>query len=285
MDIQILLGITVLAIFLLAFAIELGSGRLRKSPRPGRDALFTLTGLLSQGMIPGALIGSVAGYTMAHLWGGEAAGSLSHIPFWFAFPVIFLGEEMLHYWIHRYAHEWRWLWKIHRTHHSAQELNVGVVYRYNVFWVMLLPQSWVGAFAFYLGLGEAFAAAVMVTFLTNVLTHTTFRWDLWLRQKMPWSEPLWWLLERVITLPDTHHAHHAYGKGAHPNGNYAVTLFIYDVIFGTAKIPNRRQTSFGLPIASRLHWAEELFWPLVKKPLLPKPVKAGDAVAPAATGR
>ena len=93
------------------------------------------------------------------------------------------------------------------------------------------------------------------------------------RKKMPWSEPLWWLVERVITILHTHHshhAHHAYGKAAHPNGNYAVTLFIYDIIFGTAKIPNRKQENYGLPISPRLHWAEELMWPLIKKPLLPK---------------
>jgi sterol desaturase/sphingolipid hydroxylase (fatty acid hydroxylase superfamily) len=67
------------------------------------------------------------------LWGGDMAGSLSHIAFWKVFLFIFFTEELLHYWIHRYAHEWRWLWKIHRTHHSAQQLNVGVVYRYNIF--------------------------------------------------------------------------------------------------------------------------------------------------------
>jgi len=267
-----LLGLVFLGLYLLAFAVEVCSGRLRHSPRPGRDLLFTLTGVLSHVVITGALIGSLAGLAVAAVWGGESAGSLAYIPFWLAFAVIFFGEEMLHYWIHRFAHEWRWLWKIHRTHHSAQQLNVGVIYRYNVFWVALLPQAWVGAFAVYLGQADAFAAAISVAFVTNVLTHTNLRWDLWLRRKMPWSEPLWWVMERVITLPDTHHAHHAYGKGAHPNGNYAVTLFIYDIIFGTAYIPNRRQTQYGLPIAERLHWAEELFWPLVQKPLLPKPV-------------
>jgi sterol desaturase/sphingolipid hydroxylase (fatty acid hydroxylase superfamily) len=92
-----------------------------------------------------------------------------------------------------------------------------------------------------------------------------------LREKFPRTEPLWRVLERYITLPDTHHAHHAYGKGAHPNGNYAVTLFVFDRWFGTAKIPNQRQRQFGLPISKRLHWAEELLWPLVRKPLLPKP--------------
>lgn len=278
MNIEHWIGIFVASVFAIAFGIELLNGRIQKGPRPGRDFLFTLTGLFSQSFISGALIGSIAGYLIATLWGGEAAGSLSHINFWLAFGVIFFTEEMLHYWLHRYAHEWRWLWKIHRTHHSAQQLNVGVIYRYNIFWVMILPQVWMGALAFYLGLGEAYVAAIMITFLTNVLTHSNYRWDLWLRRKMPWSEPLWWVLERVITLPDAHHAHHAYGKSAHPNGNYAVTLFIFDIIFGTAKIPNSKQVNYGLPISPRLHWAEELFWPVVKKPLLPKPVKTEEAV-------
>ncbi len=263
-------GLIVISVFFFAFAIELVGGRIKSTQRPVRDALFTLFGMMSQGIVAGSFVGAVAGAFVVVLWPSHA-GALSHISFWIAFPLIFMGEEMLHYWIHRYAHEWRWMWKLHRTHHSAQNLNVGVVYRYNVFWVAILPQTWVGAFAVYFGLGEAFAVAVLITFFVNVLSHTSYRWDLALREKMPWSEPFWKVLERIITLPDTHHAHHSYGKSAHPNGNYAVTLFIYDVIFGTAKIPNQKQTVYGLPISPRLHWAEELFWPLVKKPLLPKP--------------
>ena len=272
MDAQTFLGTFVFGVFILAFAIEWLGGRIGQAPRPGRDLLFTLSGMFSQTVISGAAIGAIAGYVAMQIWDG-AAGSLAHITFWKAFLFIFITEELVHYWIHRYAHEWRWLWKIHRTHHSAQQLNTGVIYRYNVFWVMLLPQSWMGAFAIYLGQADAYVAAIMITFITNVLTHSNYRWDLWLREKMPWSQPLWWVLERVITLPDTHHAHHAYGKSAHPNGNYAVTLFIFDIMFGTAKIPNSKQQHYGLPISSRLHWAEELLWPLVRKPLLPKPVR------------
>lgn len=270
METTTLLGIIVVTGFGLSFGLELAGGRIKNAQRPGRDALFTLFGLLSQGIISGAMIGAAAGFLIATLWPGNA-GAFSHISFWIVFPLIFFGEEMLHYWIHRYAHEWRWLWKIHRTHHSAQDMNAGVIYRYNIFWVMILPQSWIGAFATYLGQVDAFAVAVLITFFVNVLTHSSYRWDLALREKMPWSEPFWKVFERIITLPDTHHAHHSYGKTAHPNGNYAVTLFIYDIIFGTAKIPNQKQKVFGLPISSRLHWAEELFWPLIKKPLLPKP--------------
>jgi sterol desaturase/sphingolipid hydroxylase (fatty acid hydroxylase superfamily) len=275
-------GILVGTIFITAFLFELLGGKISGAQRPLRDLLFTAVGVLSQTLVFGAAVGVAAGYLVALIW-ADSAGALSATPFWIAFSVVFFLQEFLHYWVHRYAHEWRWLWKLHRTHHSAIDLNVGVLYRFNIFWVPLLPQAWVGAAAVYLGLGEAFIAAVLTTFTINVLTHTSYRWDLWLRQKMPWTEPVWWVVERVVTLPDTHHAHHSYGKSAHPNGNYATSVFLFDVILGTAKIPNVRQDKFGLPISPRLHWAEELFWPIIRKPLLPKVEKAESQVA--ATGK
>ena len=270
----------ILGLFLFAFATELFGGRLKRSPRPWRDVLFMLFGFGSNVLLAGALIGSAIGWALAH-WLPAHAGSLAGTAFWLAFPLIFVTEEFAHYCLHRAAHEWRWLWKVHRTHHSAQHLNVSVVYRYNFFWVFMLPQTWMGAIAVYYGLTAPFLAAVLTTYIVNLGTHSSYRWDLWLREKLPASEPVWKVLERIITLPDTHHAHHAYGsKNAHPNGNYAVTIFLFDVLFGTAKIPNSRQEKFGLPISPRLHWAEELLWPVVKKPLLPKPETAPLTTAP-----
>ncbi|WP_372862317.1 sterol desaturase family protein [Spongiibacter sp.] len=272
------LELIILSIFLFAFGCEWLGGRLTRSPRPLRDFAFMLFGLVSNLFVAGAVLGSAIGWLLAHYLPNNA-GSLANTPFWLAFPAIFFIEEFAHYWLHRAAHEWRWLWKIHRTHHSAQQLNIAVVYRYNFFWVFMLPQTWMGAFAIYFGLSEAFLAAVFVTYIVNLGTHSSYRWDNWLRNKIPVLEPVWKVVERVVTLPDTHHAHHAYGKTAHPNGNYAVTVFLFDVLFGTAKIPNSAQRNYGLPISPRLHWAEELLWPIVRKPLLPKPEKTA---APAA---
>jgi len=269
MDPLVLLGIVVVVIFIFAFGIELIGGRITAAPRPKRDIAFMFTGMAAQSILSGAIVGTALGYLIAQIWPANA-GSFSHISFAIAFPAIWIFQEFAHYWVHRYAHEWRWMWKLHRTHHSAQQLNMAVVYRYNIFWVLLLPQGWFGAFAVYFGQVDAYVTAIMITYLVNLATHSNYRWDLWLREKMPWTEPMWWVVERIITLPDTHHAHHAYGKSAHPNGNYAVTIFLFDILFGTAKIPNSTQKNYGLPISTRLHWAEELFWPLVKKPLLPK---------------
>jgi len=65
-----------------------------------------------------------------------------------------------------------------------------------------------------------------------------------------------------VTVPDTHHAHHGLGRHANLRGNYAVTLFFLDMLYGTTKIPRARQERFGLP--GRFDGREELFWPVVR---------------------
>lgn len=59
-------------------------------------------------------------------------------------------------------------------------------------------------------------------------------------------------------------ARHGLGRHAHARGNHAVTLFIIDVLHGTARISRARQERFGLP--ARIDWKEELFWPVFRKP-------------------
>ena len=70
------------------------------------------------------------------------------------------------------------------------------------------------------------------------------------------------LLSKFITLPDAHHAHHGMGQYEHGNGNYAPMIFLYDVIFGSARVPVQRQERFGVPEGPNLHWAKQLWSPL-----------------------
>ena len=201
------------------------------------------------------------GFLLSRFFPGSA-GRFAGTSFLMVFPVWFVTEEICHYWLHRWSHEWRWLWKLHRTHHSAPRLNVGVIFRYNLFWTLLLPQSWFGAAALYLGLTKVFIVSTLITFVVNLLTHTSYRWDLALR-RIPAMNSVFNVLEKVITLPDTHHAHHGMGRHAHMRGNYAVTIFLFDIILGTARIPRTAQERFGLP--GRFDWKEELFWPVMRR--------------------
>lgn len=260
------LGWLLPAIFAFMFLVEIIGGKHRWQWNSAKSIGFALIGIASHAVLAAPIVAVVLSFVFDHFF-PHSANSLAGTPFWLAFPIVFIGEEFLHYWLHRWSHEWRWFWRLHRTHHSASQLSTLVMYRYNVFWTVLMPQAWIGAIAVHLGLVNAFAAAVMTTFIVNAFTHTAYRWDLALR-RLPGMNPVFNVLEKIITLPDTHHAHHGLGKLAHVKGNYAVTIFLFDVLFGTAKFPRARQERFGLP--GRFDWREELFWPIVRKGLLPK---------------
>ncbi len=255
------LSLWIVILFAAILIAEIVGGYHRRTHHTTKDRLFALTGLTFQTLITPPFVGLAVGFLMTKLLPGHA-NRLADVSFWIIFPIWFVTEELLHYWLHRWAHEWRWLWKLHRTHHSAPQLNVGVIFRYNVFWTFMIPQTWFGSLAVYLGLTRVLAVSALITFIVNLMTHTAYRWDLALR-RMPGMNPVFNVLEKIITLPDTHHAHHGMGKRAHMRGNYAVTIFLFDVLLGTARIPRAAQERFGLP--SRFDWREELFWPVMRR--------------------
>jgi sterol desaturase/sphingolipid hydroxylase (fatty acid hydroxylase superfamily) len=250
----------ILALFGLVLFLEIAGGRVAWTRGTWRGVLFALCGVAAHAVLASPVIGLVLGLVFQRVFPGSAE-ALAGTPFWLVFPLYFVTEEFCHYWVHRWSHEKRWLWKLHRTHHSAEQLNSLVLYRYNVFWTLLLPQAWFGAAAVHLGLYQVFIVSNLITFSVNALTHTAYRWDLALR-RLPGMEPVFRVLERCVTLPDTHHAHHAFGRNAHVRGNYAVTIFAFDVLLGTARIPHVRQERFGFRRA--FDWKEELLWPLFR---------------------
>jgi sterol desaturase/sphingolipid hydroxylase (fatty acid hydroxylase superfamily) len=255
------LSLWIVVIFAVMLVTEIVGGFHSRGRQSLKDGLFALAGLSVQTLVTPPLVAFLVGILLDRFF-PHSANRFSNASFWAVFPLWFGAEEFCHYWLHRWSHEWRWLWKLHRTHHSAARLNVGVIFRYNVFWTLLLPQIWFGAAAVHLGLLHVFAVSTLITFIVNVLTHTSYRWDLALR-RLPGMNPMFNLLEKIVTLPDTHHAHHGMGRSAHMRGNYAVTIFLFDVLLGTARIPRARQDRFGLP--GRFDWKEELFWPVLRK--------------------
>jgi len=82
--------------------------------------------------------------------------------------------------------------------------------------------------------------------------------------------PLAWVLQRVISTPATHFAHHALVQDdgiGHYTGNYGNLLFIWDVLLGTAHITQRYPPAFGLT-DDRAHgpesWRVQFIYPLLR---------------------
>lgn len=247
---------------IIILAIEALTGHLKGARKRdfGVTALCFLSNASVSRPLAGLLIGSiVATFLPAH------AGALSRIPLWQTFLLSFFLMEFGFYWMHRWAHEGQrkdsrllWLWKIHRTHHSADHLNVSVTMRQNIFWAFLVPNSWIVGLAVYLGIGEGAALALIVIYAWNLLTHTHYRWDDRLLR-----HPAFRALQHVIVTPSMHHSHHGYGKDGKMYRNYAVMLSAFDWIFGTLHLPMGRPSRYGVP-GETPRWSEEAFFPLTK---------------------
>jgi len=91
--------------------------------------------------------------------------------------------------------------------------------------------------------------------------HSSIRWDKLLRNRA-WLSPLGWLVERTISTPATHHAHHGMSADdgiTHYKSNYGNMLFIWDIIFGTALITRKHPKQFGIEHLESSDWKQELF--------------------------
>jgi sterol desaturase/sphingolipid hydroxylase (fatty acid hydroxylase superfamily) len=179
-------------------------------------------------------------------------------------------DDMTQYWWHRISHSNKTLWKLHRPHHIVEEMGVLVTYRNALLYYALMPGIWFSAILIYLGMGYVYLFYLPIKITVIMLAHSETKWDRFL-YKYRIVQPLAWIVERTISTPSTHFAHHgltAEDGVSHPNGNYGNLLFLWDILFGTAKITRRYPTRFGAWNKIKEPWYVQLMFPIIrsKKP-------------------
>lgn len=190
----------------------------------------------------------------------------SDATFWISSLIVIFGDDFLQYWYHRKAHQWSWLWKLHRPHHSSREMGVLVSYRNAIMYYVLMPNIWWLAMVTYFGLYQEMILAIILKQIIVTGAHSEARWDSFL-YKYQSLHPIAWVIERVISTPATHFAHH--GKTAddgisNPNGNFSNMFFLWDVIFGTARITRKYPSVYGIPDDPDDDWKSHLYYPFIK---------------------
>jgi len=265
MKAELIVIVSIYASFALAEAFS--TGFFRKSGATRQDAMVEIfgTAILLVVTQPLALAGGVY---LAHLAAPNAAGALAGWPILAQIALLLILDDMMQYWWHRLSHTVPWLYKLHRPHHNAEYMSVRIVYRNNIFYYLLMPSLWLSGVLVYLGLGWLYAGYVVVKMAVIIAAHSDRRWDTRLC-RVKWLSPLMWLVERTISTPTTHAAHH--GKHAddgvtHYKGNFGNLLFFWDVLFGTAKITRRYPEKIGVENLPPTTAAEQLLWPLVHAP-------------------
>lgn len=175
-------------------------------------------------------------------------------------------DDMMQYWWHRLSHMNKSMWKLHRPHHVIEEMGVLVTYRNAVLYYAFMPGIWFSAALIYLGMGYVYLFYLPIKLTVILLAHSETKWDRFL-YRYKFLSPLAWIIERTISTPSTHFAHHGLSAEdgvSHPNGNFGNLLFFWDILFGTAKITRKYPTKFGAWNQMKEPWYVQLLFPILR---------------------
>jgi sterol desaturase/sphingolipid hydroxylase (fatty acid hydroxylase superfamily) len=188
------------------------------------------------------------------------------VPFFWGVFIICVADDLTQYWYHRLHHQVPWLWRFHRTHHSAAYMGMAMASRQNVIYTIFFSQIYLTAALVYLGLGGPALIVLGLKGVITTLAHSSIPWDKPF-YKYKALHPIAWVMERLISTPATHHAHHADttddGIGYY-KGNFGNMFFLWDVIFGTAHISREYPKSYGISHYQGDQWYAQLLWPIFK---------------------
>ena len=195
------------------------------------------------------------------------------------FGLLLLGDDMLQYWWHRLSHSPAF-WPLHRAHHTAHYMSARIIYRNNFFYYLAMPAIWMSGILVYLGLGPVYLVYIVLKLGVITGAHSSVRWDEPL-YRIKALAPLMWLVQRTISTPTTHFAHHAMSNDdgiGHYKGNFGNLLFFWDVLFGTAHITQRYPAKVGLAddqLFGKEKWWIEFFYPLFQSKRVHSALVAG----------
>lgn len=188
------------------------------------------------------------------------------VPFWWGALIIAVADDLTQYWYHRLHHQVPFLWRFHRTHHSAPYMGMSMASRQNIIYTIFFSQIYLIAILTYLGLGLPALFVGGVKSLITLSAHSSIKWDRPFYTNR-WLHPVGWVLERLISTPATHHAHHADttddGVG-HYKGNFGNMFFIWDLIFGTGIITRKYPETYGIKSYQEEEWYAQFLWPVFK---------------------
>ncbi len=148
-------------------------------------------------------------------------------PLWAQVVLKLAAGDLLRYWLHRACHQVPWLWRLHAPHHQPAKLYSANVFRFHPADKALQFLGDTLPFIL-LGVGpEVLAFYFVVYAVSGLFQHANI--DLRLG-----------LLNYLVSGPEVHRWHHALEPEI-SNHNYAHTLIVWDLLFGTYYRPRDRQ--------------------------------------------
>ncbi|PKL83888.1 MAG: sterol desaturase family protein [Ignavibacteriae bacterium HGW-Ignavibacteriae-3] len=153
------------------------------------------------------------------------------VPVWLQLVFFTITHDIYIYWMHRWQHSNKYLWRLHEAHHSPKKVDWLSGSRSHAFEILInqtvefLPIVLLGSPP------EVIAYKGVISALWGMYIHSN------LGIKTGW-------LQKIFNGPEMHRIHHTTGKGR--NRNFATKFAMWDWIFGTGFLPEERVSEYGL---------------------------------------
>lgn len=190
-------------------------------------ALYTI----AQSYILGIIIFTFVIRTLDNTTGLSRLQLFTDIPIWIQLIIFTITHDIYIYWMHRWQHSNKFLWRIHEAHHSPKKVDWLSGSRSHAFEILInqtiefLPIILLGSPP------EVIAYKGVISAIWGMYIHSN------LNVKSGW-------LQKIINGPEMHRIHHTTGKGR--NRNFATKFAIWDWIFGTAYLTGEHADEYGL---------------------------------------
>ena len=166
--------------------------------------------------------------------------------------------EFMHFWVHRLAHHWAPMWRLHAVHHGAPRVYWGNAGRFHpldlavIFPLYFAPVVLLGISP------QAFSLFMVMNAVTGILEHANVDFR---------AGPLNYLFNSA----ELHRFHHA-NDVVTSRHNYGKVLCIWDLVFGTHKVaPGGFAGELGAGQPVPVTFFAQLAHPFVARAPDPKP--------------
>lgn len=188
--------------------------RARRDPAERRRHL----GWLGVYVVVAPVVGALTAGLVVRLDGATpAAAVVGRLPAPLRWLVALAVVDLVAYGLHRAAHRWGPLWRVHAAHHRATDVRWWTAMRFHPVNAALdLTVPYAAAAAVGVGTGAVAGAAAAVTFVAlfaHADVHVPGRW-----------------LDHLVATPRYHRTHHEVDGHA---ANLALVLPVWDRLFGT----------------------------------------------------
>lgn len=180
-------------------------------------------------------VGTVAAAVVASA-GGIGLFQAVPAPWWAEVAALLLARSLAAYALHRVAHAWPPLWRVHRLHHADAAVDLSTGLRSH-------PVEALLALLVAAGVTLALGPGVAVTIAVDVVL---FLGALWQHASIALPPAIERRIEGWAMTPARHLRHHSVSATDH-HGNFGDVTVLWDRLFGTLAPPARADLPVGLP--------------------------------------